>query len=169
MARDLPSSSKKTPDPHDRSALLQAFQDVVRDQQGKEAQPTSSASPAGRHTYTLVMLGLAAGLLTTLALRPAWLFPPPIVESTQLREASLRVRMYVEITRVDQFRAANGRLPATLSETGADTTGLQYTKTSGGYTLTGVSQGVTLTYTSGTAPETFIGASYALIKQRKRS
>ncbi len=40
MAKDRSASSKKTPDPHDRSALLQAFQDVVRDQKGKHATPS---------------------------------------------------------------------------------------------------------------------------------
>lgn len=168
MAKDKPSSSKKSPDPHDRSALLQAFQDVVRDQQGKQPQSSTEAAPANRHTYTLVMLAIAAGLMATLVLRPEWLFPAPIVESTQLREASLRVRMYVEIERVEQFRAANGHLPASLVEMGADTTGLRYTASPGGYSMTGVNQGVTLTYTSSTTPVTFLGNSYALITHRRK-
>ncbi len=35
--------------------------------------------------------------------------------------------MYVEISRVEQYRASHGRLPATLQEMGADTAGLRYT------------------------------------------
>lgn len=168
MAQDPPPPSKKTPGPHDRSALLQAFQDVVRDQQDKKTGSPAGERLPSRHTYSLIMLAMAAGLMAILVLKPAWLFPPPIEESTELRNASLRVRMYVEIERVEQFRVANGHLPASLVQAEADTTGLSYSTDGTKYSLTGVNQGVSLTYASGTVPQEFLGNSYALITHRRR-
>jgi hypothetical protein len=116
------------------------------------------------------MGGAIVVLLGVLLLQPAWLFPPAPLETPALREASVRVRMYVEMDRVEQFRNAKGRLPATLMEAGGDTTGLVYSTADDGYTLVGRDNGFSLTYTStaGIAPRDFLGDSYRLIAQRKR-
>jgi len=113
-------------------------------------------------------MGLVAfGLAATLFLQPAWLFPRAPEESPALREASVRVLMYVAIERIEQFRAEHGDLPQTLLEAGSDTTGLSYTVGPSGYSLTGQNRGVTVTYSSGTSPREFLGNSYQLIAQRR--
>jgi hypothetical protein len=114
------------------------------------------------------MMGLVAvGLAATLLMQPAWLFPRAPEEPPAVREASLRVLMYVAIERVEQFRAEHGELPQTLLEAGSDTTGLSYTVGPSGYSLTGQNRGVTVTYSSGTSPREFLGNSYQLIARRR--
>jgi hypothetical protein len=149
--------------------LLQAFQDVVRSEQEKKSHPSGPESTASPRTTRTVLLLAAAGLLIILVAQPRWLFPRPPEETPALSEASLRVRMFVEIDRVERFRADSGRLPRTLVEAGADTSGLTYTPAEGGYTLSGVNNGLSLTYRSGTPPREFLGTSYRMITQRGKS
>jgi hypothetical protein len=169
MAQTPPPAPNLTPGSPDRRALLQAFQDVVRSEQEKRSHPVAPEPSGARRTTRTVLLLAAAGLLVILVAQPRWLFPRPPEETPALSEASLRVRMFVEIDRVERFRADSGRLPRTLVEAGADTSGLTYTPVEGGYTLSGVNQGLSLTYRSGTPPREFLGDSYRLITQRGKS
>ena len=153
----------------DRRELLQAFQDVVRSEQEKKSQVSTPEPTTARRATRSVMLLTAVGLLFVLVTQPGWLFPRPPEETPALREASLRVRMFVEIDRVERFRADSGRLPRTLVEAGSDTSGLTYLPTEGGYTLSGVNNGLSLTYRSGTSPREFLGNSYRMVAQRGRS
>jgi hypothetical protein len=169
MTQTPPPTPSPPPGEPDRRALLQAFQDVVRSEQEKQSQRPSSEPTTARRATRLMLLLVAAGLLGILVSEPKWLFPRPPEEPPALREASLRVRMFVEIDRVERFRADSGRLPQTLVETGADTSGLVYVPTDGGYTLTGTNRGLSLTYQSGTPPRDFLGDSYRMITQRGKS
>jgi hypothetical protein len=155
-----------SPGSPDRRALAQAFQDVVRTEQGKQPKRPEPRLGSGRRGARPVLFLVAVGLLLTLLTQPRWLFRRPPEEPPALQEASLRVRMYVEIDRVERFRTESGRLPQTLLEAGADTSGLTYTPGEGGYTLRGVNNGLTLTYRSDMAPREFLGESYRLITQR---
>jgi hypothetical protein len=168
MADATPPNPRPSSSPHDRSALVQAFQDVVRDEQVKRTTPLKPERPASRLPFQIGMIAIAIVLAAILALQPAWLFPKPPTESPALQEASLRVRMYVQIDRIEQFRTAKARLPATLGEAGIDSTGLTYSAGSDSYSLSGVNRGVTLTYTSSQAPKDFLGSSYRLLAQRRR-
>jgi hypothetical protein len=151
----------------DRRALLQAFKDVVqseREKKGDEGRPGSQARPI----YVVVMSVVLISLIALLVTRPAWLFPRPPEETPAVREASLRVRMYVEIERIEQFRSANGQYPASLLEAGGDTTGLSYTTGPTGYTLTGQNGGITATFAAGSNPREFLGNSYQAIARRRQ-
>lgn len=151
----------------DRRALVQAFQDVVRGEKEKGFQRhRPSAPPAPRRGLLAFLLLTTAALAWVLAAQPEWLFPRPAPEPPALSEASLRVRMFVEIDRIERYTAQAGHRPASLIEAGADTVGLIYSTTENGYTLTGVNQGFTLTYRSGEPPRTFLGDSYRLVRQR---
>lgn len=169
MTQTPPPAPNPTPGSPDRRALVQAFQEVVRSEQEKRFHPSVPEPTASRRTARTVLLLAAAGLFVILVTQPRWLFPRPPEENPALSEASLRVRMFVEIDRVERFRADNGRLPRTLVEAGADTSGLTYTPAEGGYTLGGVNNGLSLTYRSGTPPREFLGDSYRLITQRGKS
>jgi hypothetical protein len=85
-----------------------------------------------------------------------------------MQEASLRIRMYVEIDRIDRFRGTKGRLPTSLIEAGGDSVGLQYAPRGEGYTLSGRNGIIQLSYTSGTSAEAFLGNSYQLIRERTK-
>jgi hypothetical protein len=166
---DAKPPRRPTPPPgtHDRRALLQAYQDVVRTEQDKRATQPLPAKPESRVPFWVAMGLLIVCLTGILVLQPAFLFPKPPEEGREIREASLRVRMYLEIDRIEQFRSANSRLPQTLIEAGADTNGLTYNVGAEGYSLAGVSHGITLSYVSGQSPKDFLGTSYQLIAQRR--
>ncbi|MFN8647441.1 MAG: hypothetical protein U0104_11800 [Gemmatimonadales bacterium] len=154
-------------DPNDRQALLKAYQDVVQEQKDKHNGPPGPPPAApSKAPFWILMLSLAAGLGATLVLQPEWLFPKVAPEPPALQEASLRVRMYVEIDHIEAFKAQEGRLPATLLEARGDTTGLTYAPGEGGYSLTGRNGSISLTYASSQAPREFLGDSYTLISHR---
>jgi hypothetical protein len=170
MADAKPPVRPPPPGSHDRRALLQAYQDVIRNEEEKRssrAHPVKEAKPS-RAPFWLGMSTIIAVLAALLMLQPAWLFSRAPEEGPELRQASLRVRMYVEIDRIEHFRSANGRYPATLAEAGADSTGLAYNAGLDGFSLSGVNHGVTLTYTSSQPSKEFLGDSYQLLAQRRR-
>jgi len=149
---------------HDRRALLEAYQEVLRTTSEK---PAPVPPPPPSRTPLRLGLGLIAlSLLGVLLLQPRWLFPRPAPEPPALQEASLRVRMYLEIEKIQQFQSTNGRLPETLAAIGGDSTGVQYRPEGTRFSLTGVNGKLTLVYQSETPPETFLGNSYALIRAR---
>src|SRR5687767_13970946 len=94
--------------PEGKQALLEAAQDVVR----KQAEQRRAALEAERNARSRVSPFVAVGsaiILVVLAYvaveRPAWLFPPPPVsESAELREASLRIGMASAAQRIEKFR-----------------------------------------------------------------
>ena len=162
-----PPSSAQPPGQHDRRALLQAYQDVVQNEKEKRTTQPVPILPPSRAPFWIVMGALIAVLAGILVLQPEWLFPRVPAEGQEIREASLRVRMYVEIDRIERYRSANSHVPATLSEAGADTTGLTYNAGADGYSLEGRNDGMTLTYTSSQSPKDFLGTSYQLLTQRR--
>lgn len=167
MAQSHPPTTEPSGGQPDRRALLQAFKDVVqseREKKGGEGRPEQQARPL----YIAVMSVLLIALTSVLLTRPAWLFPRLPEETPAIREASLRVRMYVEIERIEQFRSANGHYPTSLLDAGGDTTGLSYTTGPTGYTLTGQNGGITATFAAGSNPREFLGDSYQAIARRRQ-
>lgn len=148
----------------DRRALLEAYQDVVRT---TKERPSVKRLPAPvRHTFWTVVGLTIAALTAVLVFQPAWMFNRPRAEPPQLQEASLRVRMYVEIDRVARFKELKGRWPVSLLEAGGDTMGLFFERRGEGYVLTGSNGPIALRYTYGSSPEAFLGNSYQLIRGR---
>ena len=163
-----PASPRPTSGTPDRKALVEAFQNVVRTEKEKK---TGDMHPVSEKSYlfSVVMVVLAVSSATILVMQPAWLFPPALEQPPALREASLRVSMYVEIGRIDRFKSTTGKYPESLTQAGVDTTGLQYAVSGTGYTLTGTDRkGSSLTYYSTTPPKEFLGNAYSFISSRKR-
>ena len=163
-----PSAGAAPSQPHDRRALLEAFQDVVRSEAEKKAAgPSAPEAPPSRAPFWVVSLLLAAGLTALLLLQPPWLFTSPPPESRAMQEASLRVQMFVEIDRLERFRTQTGRAPASATEAGLGAgSDLSYEATPSGYRLTGRNGPVTLTYNSGTPPAEFLGNAYQVVRAR---
>jgi hypothetical protein len=171
MSQAPPSSPTPSPGQHDRTKLLEAYQNLVRSEQEKRQSASHPVvvRPPSRAPFWVTMSLLIVGLSSVLVLQPAWLFPQPVEETPALKEASLRVRMFVEIDRIEQFRSNNGRLPASLREAKADSTGLQYRPQQDAYSVVGRNGPLALTYTStAMAPRDFLGQSYQLILMRNR-
>lgn len=148
----------------DRRALLQAYQDVVKATRRKPARIIDKGPV--RRPFLVAMGVTAAILVTLLVFQPGWLFTRPPAEPPPLQEASLRLRMFVEIEHIDRFSDSAGRLPTSLLEAGGDTTGLIYLPAGEGYTLSGKNGVIGLTYSSGTSAESFLGNSYQLVRGR---
>jgi hypothetical protein len=163
-----PAPPHRTTGAPDRKALVEAFQDVVRTEKEKQTGDLHAVTDRP-YLYAVLMMILAVASATILVKQPAWLFSRPPEQPLELREASLRVRMFVEIDKIDRFKSAKGKLPETLTDAGVDTSGLGYVLTGSGYTLTGTDRrGLSLTYYSTTPPKEFLGKSYSLISARKR-
>jgi hypothetical protein len=148
----------------DRRALLQAYQEVVRTTKEKPARV--KAAPPTHRTFWITTGLTIAGLAALLVFQPGWMFSRPPAEPPQLQEASLRIRMFVEIERVDRFKVAKGRLPTSLLEAGGDTTGLRFAPAGVTYTLVGWNGPLQLRYTSDGSAEAFLGNSYQLVRER---
>lgn len=59
--------------------------------------------------------------------RPAWLVGErPSVQSPEERERALRFHMYVQGQKIEAFRRAEGRLPASIEEAGTPVPGTRY-------------------------------------------
>jgi hypothetical protein len=159
------SASRASSGSPDRRALLQAYQDVVRTAAEERRTKPGKAAPPKREFLRFMGL-VAVVLLAILVLQPRFLFPRPAEESAAMKEASLRVRMYVEIDRIDRFRQANGRLPVTLLEAKGDTSGVAYQRQGDDFSLTGRNGKLTLTYLSTTPADSFLGRSYQVIGAR---
>jgi hypothetical protein len=169
MAAPRRSSSSKKPASQDRKAeLLQAYQDVIRFANEKPAP--LPPDPPSRLPFWIMSIALIVTLTTLAIWQPPWLFAPHKQESPVLIEASLRVRIYSEIVRIERYQSQhNNQLPATLPDAGGDTTGVKYELVKGGYTLTGKSGPLVIVYKSEVPPKQFVGNSYSLIRARRRS
>lgn len=164
-----PPPPSPAPGQPDRRALIEAFQDVVRAEQERSSPSVPAPGTPVRHGARALLFLTAAALLAILVTKPEWLFPRPPVEPPELVDASLRVRMYVEIGRIERFRADSGHLPASLTDAGVDTTGLTYAAEPDGYSLTGRNRGTSLTFRSGGDPKLFLGDSYKLVSDRRKA
>ncbi len=164
MAAPRKSSSKSSGRPDPRQALLEAYQDVVRTA-GQKPTP-APPDPPSRLPFWIGSLTLIVALSLIGIWQPSWLFTPQAKESPALVEASLRVRIYSEIQRIERFQAVNHHLPATLAEALGDSTGVVYQPTGEQYTLTGRNGALTIVYKSETPAKQFVGNSYAIIRAR---
>lgn len=108
----------------DRRALLEAYQEVIRTTKDKPAVRRETGPD--RRPYWLTAGLLIAALSALLVFQPRWMFNRPPDEPPNLKEASLRVRMYLEIDRIERFKQAKGKLPANLPEAGGDSVGMVF-------------------------------------------
>lgn len=151
----------------DRRALLEAYQEVVRTTRARPS-PRRLIVP-DRTPFWLGATAIILGLLALLVFQPAWLFNRPPAEPPQLQEASLRIRMFVEIDRVQRFKEAHGRWPVSIVEAGGDSTGLTFEHFGEGFVLSGSNGLMTLRYQSGESPEAFLGNSYQAVRERAQA
>ena len=154
-----------------KQALLDAAQDAVQDANEKAAARRGGRrSNANRIVVTLLGLACFGIGIYILAIRPAWFFTPPAPpESVQIQEASVRLMLVREASRVRQYRAEHGKLPATLEATGSPVTNVDYI-TQGDSTFRLITswgeQRITLS--SSDSVGTFLGNSLKVIVSRGR-
>jgi hypothetical protein len=161
------------PRPVGKQALLEAAQDVVRQQAEDRRAEQEAARRARGRISPIVAVGCAIILLVVAYAaveRPVWLFPPPLpVESAEVQEASLRIGMATAAQRIERFRRARSRLPRTLAESGGSLQGIRYERIDSlTYMLRGTRGPVTLAFRSTDSLKTFVGGSFEVIARRTR-
>jgi hypothetical protein len=134
----------------------------------KSRPPEASIAAPVRRPFWMAMGLTIAGLITLLVFQPGWFFTRPPAEPPQLQEASLRIRMYVEIEKLQRYRTEKGRWPATLLEAAGDSTGLSYQRLGDSYLLSGSNGPMRLNYKPESSAEAFLGNSYRLVRERTR-
>jgi len=159
-----------------KQALFDAAVEVMR-RQAEERAAERDAEAARRREQSRVSPIIAAGLTIVLAVgvyiaieQPTWLFPPPpVAESTDVQEASLRIGMATTAQRIERFRMAQGRLPRSLSEAGSHPSGIQYEQREGDrYVLRGANGLVRVVFNSGDSLPLFVGNSFRVLAERTR-
>jgi hypothetical protein len=112
-----------------KQALLEAAEAAVQDANDKAVQRRGrTSSNTSRIVVSVLGLGIFAVGIYILSMRPTWFFtPPPPAESVQIQEASVRLMLVREASRVRRYRAEHGKLPATLADAGSTLTSITYT------------------------------------------
>ena len=154
-----------------KQALLDAAQDAVQDAHEKaSARRGRHSTNTSRIVVTLLGLSIFAVGIYILAIRPAWFFtPPPPPESVQIQEASVRLMLVREASRVRQYRAEHGKLPTTLGETGSSVGNVNYTAQGDSvFRLVTTWGEQTIALSSSDSVGTFLGNSLKIIASRGR-
>ena len=169
MTDARPSGARRTED--QKQALLDAAQAAVQDAHDKAAQRRGRASSnTSRIVVTVLGLGIFAVGIYILAARPVWFFTPPAApESVQIQEASVRLMLVREASRIRRYRAEHGKMPASLAETGSPITTVMFTaQGDSAFRLMTAWGEQTLTLTSADSVGPFIGNSLKIIASRGR-
>jgi hypothetical protein len=151
----------------EKQALLNAYEDVLKSEAERRAE--GHARPKRRAPIGLIglcILGILGG--TALITQPAWLFtPPPPPESPAVRDASLRIALYITAQRLAQYRSAHGHLPATLKELNTSVpAGVAYRRGDSTFVLQATADDVSLTLRSTDSLPLFLGRSFRVLAER---
>lgn len=137
----------------------------------REVEASARFAPSTGMRHTLVAILSIVCLAVWFAPYPSFASGGDSVQDAQeqqLEEASARARLYFAANSVAHFRAAQGRLPRTLSEAGvAQHATIDYRpRTDSLFTLSTRVDSVTLLYDSRTAASSILGRSEEVIAKR---
>lgn len=86
--------------------------------------------------------------------------PPPVEEE----EATLRLVMYFQAQKIEQYLLSTGRVPLALDDAGPSFRGMEYVRlTNSDYRILGRTGRVTLSYSSVEPLDTFVGAGATVL------
>ena len=112
-----------------------------------------------RTQVTILCVLLALTIWVSMA-PPAFIKPAPApLPTPQERESSIRFAMFIQAQQIESFRAANGRLPGTLEETGQPLNGIQYTILPGNQYALRSTADTAIRYASSDSLSRFLGES----------
>jgi len=118
-------------------AVAAVLKHAAAKDQAVQAKPRPKKQPRWMLPVGLQMAVLAVYLLLA---PPAWVTVNPIEgpdEASQVE--SLRVAIWLQAQQVESYKTQNGRLPASLAESGRETPGIEYVRQgSGQYQLVAV-------------------------------
>jgi len=166
-----PQGGGSPPPQSTKQALYQALEGAVKSEHEKRAQDAATRKRARRGVSPLILfsslvLVAVGGYLAVM--QPDWLFPRPAQrESPELRDASLRMVMYMEWRRIDRYRAAAGRLPVSLSEVGVEPEGVSYRRLGADtWMMEGVNGEIRIRLRSTDTAQVFLGNSFEVLSRR---
>ena len=142
-----------------------ALKDILDDQVRRNELRSAAGPKSGR-------LRLHASVPPVLALVSIWLwvFPPAALTPEQPtispanQEAGLRVEMYMQFNKIQQYVVENGRLPNDLGEVGDSPVALKYVPLSGNvFQLIGQSGNITVDFNSTDPVEELLGDAIAIV------
>ena len=153
-----------------RSALAEAYEKAVKSEAEKKARNQAVEEKRTRTRVTLLAIGwiLIAGCGLTLWLRPEWFGLGVVAETTNERDANVRLTLYVAGLQLQQYKAKHGSYPERLDDAGKFVSGLAYTRTpEGGYILKLTRGPDRITLTSSDSLSTFLGPSLSRLVQQR--
>ena len=136
--------------------------EVLEDAARREEARAKKQEPVGRNRQRVAAVSLPLAGAFSFYLwfgNPAWVTPTlPDPITAEKAEAGLRVAMFFEAQKIEQFRNKEGRLPDTMEEMGSAPAEMTYTRIDARtYQLMGNSRGVTLTFNSDQVLTQFVG------------
>jgi hypothetical protein len=157
--RDPRADPRKAPGAEAADLVAEVLKDAKeRDDAARRREVTTVGRT--RQKVVAVSLPLAGAFSFYLWFgNPAWVTPTmPDPVTADAAEAGLRVAMFFEAQKIENFRRETGRLPDSLQEMGSSPSEMTYQRIDAQtYQLVGQSRGVTLTFNSGQAIQEFVG------------
>ena len=126
-----------------------------------------AVTPWYRRASTVALLVVLTAIVWAAPLLIARAGVPQL--SARDRDAALRFAMAQEVVRIEDFRAARGRLPRVLTDVSEVFAGMSLdVLDSATYRLTGTDEGLVLTFRSDSSLKTFLGTSLTTIREHRK-
>lgn len=147
-----------------RAAVDAKRQEILDERAERDARRRKASNQIPMLMTIVISWGVLAWLWIA---RPAAVFDPrtpaPAVSGVEA-EARARYALFLQRSRIDAYRQAHGRLPATLEDAGAVEEGVIYVRAGSSYVLTREANGAILRLTATTPAETFLGNSLEVLR-----
>ena len=143
------------PEQDARRDARDALREIMKRHVAMQAEPRSRRRT---NIQAIAAIVLCAATIYLWVGNPSWLREPDLTPTPEYSDASLRWCVYVTSQRIEQYRLAHLRLPASLMQTGSVPHGIDYVRIDDQrYRVVGRSGLHAVTFTSGDDARAFLG------------